>query len=159
MEHVQRRAKGRRGQARSEPQPFSSGSALPSGNWPGTTFGVERVTGIGGFFFRARDPEALSLWYQTHLGIDPVPSGPGQRPWTQQAGVTAFSPFAADTDYFGDAQKQWMLNFRVGDLPAMVAQLRAAGIEVTADAEPSPYGAFARLHDPDGNPIELWQPP
>jgi glyoxylase I family protein len=116
---------------------------------PGTE--REKVSGIGGLFFRAHDPEALGRWYQEHLGISsPV--------WQQEAGPTAFSPSSETTKYFGDPQKVWMVNFRVQDLDKMVAQLRAAGIEVKLDPQSSPYGRFARLHDPEGNPIELWQP-
>lgn len=79
-------------------------------------------------------------------------------PWKQEAGPTAFNPFPHDTPYFGDASRVWMVNFRVRDLDAMVAQLRAAGIVVELDREVYPNGRFARLHDPEGNPIELWQP-
>jgi glyoxylase I family protein len=115
---------------------------------------MERVTGIGGFFFRAKDPKALALWYQQHLGI----STSGEHGWQQEAGTTAFTPFKETSDYFGDASKVWMLNFRVRDLDKMAAQLQAAGIAVKVDPQSYPYGRFARLHDPEGNPIELWQP-
>ena len=119
---------------------------------------MHRVTGIGGFFFRAKNPEALAQWYKEHLGIDLVPSDYSQKPWSQEAGPTVFAPFPVDSDYFGDAAKQWMINFRVNDLDGMVGQLRAAGITVTVDPEKHPNGRFARLHDPEGNPIELWEP-
>lgn len=119
---------------------------------------MEKVTGFGGFFFRAKDPGALALWYQDHLGIDPVPSGPGQEPWKPDGGTCAFAPFPADTTYFGNATQPWMLNFRVASLDAMIAQLRAAGVAVEPNPETYPYGRFARLHDPEGNPIELWEP-
>jgi glyoxylase I family protein len=118
---------------------------------------MEKVAGIGGFFFRAHDPEALSRWYLDHLGIDPTPKSKDARVWQQEAGPTVFSPFPENTKYFGDPQKMWMVNFRVRDLEKMVAQLKAAGIEVKvypADAT----GHFAHLHDPEGNPLELWQP-
>ena len=119
---------------------------------------MQRVTGIGGFFFRAKDPAALSQWYKEHLGIDVVPADYTQQPWSQQGGPTVFAPFPQDTDYFGDPAQGWMLNFRVGDLDAMVKQLRATGIAVAVDPEEYPNGRFARLHDREGNPIELWQP-
>jgi predicted enzyme related to lactoylglutathione lyase len=119
---------------------------------------MERVTGIGGLFFRAHDPRALSDWYDKHLGVTPVPKRHNDPVWQQEAGPTAFSPFPETTDYFGDRQKGWMLNFRVRDLDKMVAQLQAAGIAVKVDPQSSPVGRFARLHDPEGNPIELWQP-
>ena len=118
----------------------------------------EKVIGIGGLFFRAHDPKALGLWYLQHLGIALTPTSEGAPVWEQEAGPTVFSPFPETTGYFGDPNKVWMVNFRVHDLDKMVAQLRTAGIEVK-DPESYPnIGRFARLHDPEGNPIELWQP-
>jgi len=119
---------------------------------------MERVTGFGGLFFRAKDPLAMGRWYQEHLGVDPVPSYYAQKPWWQEAGPTVFAPFPEDTEYFGNKNQGWMINFRVEDLEAMVAQLRASGIEVAVDPEVHPNGRFARLQDPEGNPIELWEP-
>ncbi len=113
------------------------------------------VTGIGGFFFRARDPQALQGWYATHLGVGSAPYGA----WDTLSGPSVFAPFAADTDYFA-ADRQWMLNLRVDDLDALTAALRTAGIEVITRPEwdmPG-VGRFARIHDPEGNPVELWQP-
>jgi glyoxylase I family protein len=118
----------------------------------------ERVQGIGGFFFRSRDPKALAEWYQRHLGIDPTPTDYKQPEWQQAAGPTVFAPFPIDTQYFGSPQQTWMVNFRVRNLVAMVAQLRASSIAVELDAAVYPNGRFARLHDPDGNPVELWEP-
>lgn len=119
---------------------------------------MQRVTGIGGLFFRAKDPAATAAWYKEHLGIELAPSDYGQRPWAQEAGPTVLAPFPVESEYFGDAAKQWMVNFRVRDLDAMVEQLRAAGIDVVVDEEIYPNGRFARLHDPEGNPLELWEP-
>lgn len=119
---------------------------------------MEKVTGIGGFFFRARDPKSLSQWYDDHLGVSPVPSDSSQQPWHQDAGTTAFAPFPEPSKYFGDAAKVWMLNFRVRNLDAMADQLHGAGIHVEIDPQKYPNGRFARLHDPEGNPIELWEP-
>lgn len=119
---------------------------------------MEKVTGIGGVFFRSNNPAALSQWYKDHLGIDLTPEDYSRKPWSQEAGPTVFAPFPRDTDYFGRAEQQWMLNFRVSDLDAMVAQLRTAKIDVVVDPETYPNGRFARLHDPEGNPIELWEP-
>lgn len=115
------------------------------------------VSGIGGVFFRARNPEALNAWYRDTLGIV---SGGGGPPWHQDAGYTVFAPFKADTDYFGNPDKQWMINFRVTDLDALLAHLRTKGIEVLTDPEwdVPEIGRFARIHDPEGNPIELWEP-
>lgn len=119
---------------------------------------MQRVTGIGGLFFRARDPATLARWYQDHLGVTVTPTSYGEAPWQQEAGPTVFQPFPGETDYFGDARQMWMVNFRVRDLDAMVAQLRAAGVEVSVDPQAYPNGRFARAHDPEGNPVELWQP-
>ncbi len=118
----------------------------------------ERVAGIGGMFFRAHDPKSLAQWYQDHLGVFVTPQSSSDPVWNQQAGPTSFSPFPEKSHYFGDDTKQWMINFRVGDLEKMAAQLGAAGIVVKVDPTAYPYGRFARLHDPEGNPIELWQP-
>ena len=114
---------------------------------------MQKVTGIGGVFFRAREPKALKAWYAEHLGVDGAPV------WHQARGYTVFEPFAADTDYF-PSERQWMINFRVDDLGAMTAQLEAAGITVETRTEwdMPEVGKFARIHDPEGNPIELWEP-
>jgi predicted enzyme related to lactoylglutathione lyase len=114
------------------------------------------VSGIGGVFFRAEHPDALTQWYKTHFGV----TMEGYEPWRQAAGPTVFMPFAADTDHW-PAARQWMINFRVEDLDALLASLRQAGIAVRTDpAWDSPEtGRFARVEDPEGNPIELWEPP
>ncbi len=118
---------------------------------------MERVTGIGGFFFRAQDPEALSIWYEQHLGIMRPPATYEEGSWWQDEGPTVFAPFPADTEYFKRPQQMWMINFRVRDLDVMVAQLRAVGIAVEVDPTEHPNGRFAHTQDPEGNPIELWQ--
>ena len=118
---------------------------------------MERVQGIGGLFFRAKDPKVLAKWYDDHLGISVVPDDYGKSPWHQAAGPTVFAPFAADTDYFGQAEQSWMINFRVGNLDAMLAQLKAAGINAEIEGD-FPNGRFAKLTDPEGNPIQLWEP-
>ncbi len=119
---------------------------------------AERVLGLGGLFFRSRDPKKLAQWYQLHLGIDPTPTDYGQKVWQQEAGPTVFAPFPMDTDYFGSPQQGWMANYRVRSLDAMVAQLQKSNIDVKVDPATYPNGRFARLHDPEGNPIELWEP-
>lgn len=119
---------------------------------------MEKVDGIGGLFFRAREPKALAVWYSEHLGVGLTPTDYNQPAWRQEAGETVFEPFAFDTQYFGRPEQQWMLNFRVRDLAAMVKQLESAGIAVEVDIEEYPNGFFARLQDPEGNPIQLWQP-
>jgi predicted enzyme related to lactoylglutathione lyase len=119
---------------------------------------MERVLGVGGFFFRAKDPKALAKWYEDNLGIPPVPTKYGMPSWETDAGTTVFAPFAKDTSYFGDPAQQWMINFRVRDLDKMAAQLRAGGIAVEVDPQRYPNGRFAQLKDIEGNPIQLWQP-
>ena len=119
---------------------------------------MERITGIGGFFFRAQDPAALAVWYEAHFGITQTPTSYDEECWSQDAGPTVFAPFPADTEYFKRPQQMWMINFRVRDLDALVAQLRNAGITVEVDPETYPNGRFAHTQDPEGNPIELWQP-
>lgn len=113
---------------------------------------MAKATGIGGIFFRSSDTEALARWYETHLGVSGF--------WEQEAGMTVFAPFKQTTDYF-PAAKQWMINFRVDDLDRLVAALEAAGIAVETRAEwnTPDTGRFARIADPEGNPIELWEPP
>ncbi|MCB0187472.1 MAG: VOC family protein [Caldilineaceae bacterium] len=119
---------------------------------------MERITGIGGFFFRAQDPAALAAWYEEHFGIMQVPQEYGDGCWWQDEGPTVFAPFPVDTEYFKRPDQMWMINFRVRDLDALVAQLRSAGITVEVDSETYPNGRFAHTQDPEGNPIELWQP-
>jgi predicted enzyme related to lactoylglutathione lyase len=110
------------------------------------------VTGIGGFFFRCDDPDALAAWYRTHLGV-------GGFDWRQAEGPTVLAPFKRSSDYFA-ADKPFMLNLRVSDLDALLHDLAAADISVVTNPEwDSPeMGRFARIHDPEGNPIELWEP-
>lgn len=122
------------------------------------------VDGIGGLFFRAKDPDALNLWYREHLGV-----GAGcvaddraeanEWMWMTNGGPVVFAPFKADTDYFA-ADKAFMINFRVRGLDEMLEKLRGAGIAVRTDPEwdQPGVGRFARVHDPEGNAIELWEP-
>lgn len=122
---------------------------------------MERVIGLGGVFFRSKDPARLRSWYREHLGVDVDEYGatlhwdtpqPDDRPYT------AWSPFSADTSYFNEGQPM-MVNFRVRDLDAMQAQLRAAGVEVLDKVEDSEFGRFGWCVDCEGHRVELWQPP
>ncbi len=117
-----------------------------------------QVTGFGGFFFRADDPKALAAWYRENLGIKPVPDTYEEDPWQQEAGPTVFAPFPKTSTSFGDVDKGFTLNFRTRDLDALVAHLRAKGSVVTVDEKIYPNGRFAGLDDPEGNPIQLWEP-
>jgi glyoxylase I family protein len=114
------------------------------------------AVGIGGVFFRADNPQLLQDWYAKNLGV----ALNDTYQWMQQAGPTVFMPFARDTDYF-PAAKQWMINFRVNDLDALISALRKAEVEVITnpDWDSADTGQFARICDPEGNPIELWEPP
>ncbi|GGI84288.1 glyoxalase [Polymorphobacter multimanifer] len=123
------------------------------------------VVGIGGLFFRAGDPDALALWYRIHLhigaGCNADAAGPvDEWSWMTHGGPTVFAPFKADSDYF-PADKAFMLNLRVEGLEALLASLAEAGIaaETRAEWDSPEVGRFARIHDPEGNPIELWEPP
>ncbi len=117
---------------------------------------AERVDGIGGVFFRARDPDGLRAWYAEHLGIDMEEYG---TTFTAKDGdQTVWAPFAADTEYFGSAAQQLMVNFRVRDLDAMLDQLRSAGVRVDEHVHEIEYGRFGWAVDPEGNRFELWEP-
>jgi len=122
------------------------------------------VLGIGGLFFRARDPDALTAWYRDVLGVGAgCASGdtdPSEWYWQAQGGETVFAPFKADTDYFA-ADKQFMINLRVAGLDALVARLDGLGVaaERRAEWDDPATGRFARIHDPEDNAIELWEPP
>jgi glyoxylase I family protein len=120
---------------------------------------VPRVTGIGGFFFRARDPEALNRWYAEHFGVVMIDSRDYDDPgWFADRGEIVFSAFSPDSDAFGAPEKTWKINFRVEDLDGIVAKLRAAGIPVEPHDRSYPNGRFAELSDPEGNRIQLWEP-
>jgi predicted enzyme related to lactoylglutathione lyase len=120
---------------------------------------MERVLGFGGVFFKARDPKALAAWYREHLG---VPLEAGQTHGIFQSGgpgeMTVWSTFPADTKYFGSGPAPFMFNYRVRNLDAMLAQLRAAGAQVDERIEDYDYGRFGWAADPEGNRFELWEP-
>ncbi|WP_225899877.1 VOC family protein [Croceicoccus gelatinilyticus] len=124
-----------------------------------------RVLGMGGLFFRSSDPDALAAWYKEHLGVGPGCGVADGHPaadwfWFPEAGAMVFQPFKADSDYFA-ADKAFMINLRVSGLDALVVRLADRGIAAERrDEWDSPEtGRFARIHDPDGNAIELWEPP
>ena len=127
---------------------------------------VKHVLGVGGIFFKAQDPEKLAAWYKEHLGLDVEDYGGVTFREEQNSDVTprrqaflVWSPFAADTDYFAPSSKPFMINFRVRDLDQLLAKLRAEGVTVDEKAEKSEFGYFGWAMDPEGNRIELWEPP
>ena len=119
---------------------------------------MARVTGIGGVFQRAGHTETLRAWYAEHLGIDLADWGGKPFEWTP-GGSTTWAIFDSDTEYFGRPEQAFMVNFRVADLDALLAQLSAAGIEVIGSPEASEQGRFAWAVDPEGTRFELWEPP
>lgn len=123
---------------------------------------MKRVTGIGGIFFKSADPKALSAWYRDHLGLDVSDWGGAIFPWGgdgNPTGMTIWSPFAQDTDYMAPGTAAFMINFRVADLDGLLDALRAEGCNVVDRTERSEQGAFGWVIDPEGNKVELWQPP
>ena len=125
---------------------------------------MKRVTGIGGVFFKSKDPKALAEWYRVHLGLDVEEWGGVAFKWVTPenpsgTGSTVWSPFKEDTDYFAPSQAAFMVNYRVENLHALLAALREEGCKVEDKVEESDYGKFGWVTDPEGNKVELWQPP
>jgi catechol 2,3-dioxygenase-like lactoylglutathione lyase family enzyme len=119
---------------------------------------MKRVTGIGGIFFKSKDPKALGAWYKTHLGIDVQPWGGAAFEW-DAPGTTAWNLFPGDAKKFTPGTASFMVNYRVADLQALLAALRSEGVRVEEKVEDTEYGKFGWVIDPEGNKIELWQPP
>lgn len=124
---------------------------------------MKRVTGIGGVFFKAKDPKALGEWYRTHLGLQVEEWGGVAFRWADDGriaqGTTIWSPFKEDTTYFAPSAASFMVNYRVDDLHALLAKLREEGCAVDDKVDESEYGKFGWVMDPEGNKLELWQPP
>ena len=125
---------------------------------------MKRVTGLGGLFFKSDDPEKLYQWYEKHLGIARAGQGPVLFNWREtedpaRTGTTVWAVFPRDSKYFDPSRAGFMMNFRVADLDGLLKKLRTEGIEVDSHSEDSDYGGFAWIMDPDGNRIELWEPP
>lgn len=124
---------------------------------------MQRVTGIGGIFFKSADPKALAAWYRDHLGLDVADWGGAVFQWGgegSEAGMTIWSPFAQDSDKMKPGSASFMLNFRVADLDALLAALRAEGCNVMDETDTaSGFGKFGWVIDPEGNKVELWEPP
>ena len=127
---------------------------------------MERVIGLGGIFFKSKDPARLSAWYRKHLGLNvedwggvTFQEGAGSQLQPLRKSFTLWSPFPDDTDYFRPSEKSYMINFRVHDLHAVLAELRQEGVEVDEKTDESEFGKFGWILDPDGTRIELWEPP
>jgi len=125
---------------------------------------MKRVTGVGGIFFNAKDPVALRTWYQKHLGIDVQEWGGTAFRWADDAGnptagTTVWSIGGADGDHFAPSTSSFMINYRVADLQALLRALRSEGCNVLEKTDDSDYGKFGWVMDPEGNKVELWQPP
>ena len=125
---------------------------------------MKRVTGIGGVFFKAKDPKALAEWYRKHLGLEVEEWGGVAFRWKTAdnptgTGSTVWSPFKDDTTYFAPSTASFMVNYRVQDLHAVLSALREEGCSVEDKVEESEYGKFGWVMDPEGNKLELWQPP
>lgn len=126
---------------------------------------MKKVTGIGGIFFKCKDPKAINEWYKTHLGFDTSPYGTSFE-WQQidsasgatKKGVTQWSPFAENTKYFEPSTRDFMINYRVENLEALVEQLKNEGVTIVDKIEDSEYGKFVHVLDVEGNKVELWEP-
>jgi predicted enzyme related to lactoylglutathione lyase len=119
---------------------------------------VAKAVGVGGVFLKSNDPKALSAWYKTHLGIGRVDDQTLTFDGPESTGMTLFAHFPVDSSYFGGGPQQAMLNFRVDDLDALLAQLGDAGVRIDPKREDYSYGRFGWIWDPEGNRVELWQP-
>lgn len=123
---------------------------------------MKKVTGIGGIFFKCKDPKAIHQWYKTHLGFDTTPYGTSFK-WKQEdnptkEGLTQWAPFAADTKYFEPSAKDFMINYRVENLEDLVVALKDENVTIVDQIETYDYGKFIHILDPEGNKIELWEP-
>jgi predicted enzyme related to lactoylglutathione lyase len=137
-------------------------SYAPDGFVPTLESWMKRVTGIGGVFFKAADPKALAEWYRLHLGLEVEEWGGTAFRWgnpENPSGTTAWSPFPEDTTYFAPSRSSFMVNYRVADLDGLLALLKAEGCDVEEQVQQSEYGKFGWVMDPEGNKVELWQPP
>ena len=123
---------------------------------------MKKVTGIGGIFFKSKDPKAVNEWYKTHLGFDTTPYGTSFE-WRDledpaKKGLTQWNPFAESTTYFAPSLKDFMINYRVENIEALVAELKNEGVTIVDNIEDSDYGKFVHIIDIEGNKIQLWEP-
>jgi predicted enzyme related to lactoylglutathione lyase len=125
---------------------------------------MARVTGVGGIFLKAQKPDLLAAWYQTHLGMTPAPYCGVDFEWREKEspetlGKTVWSLFPMNTEYFGPGSQQAMVNYRVDDLDGLLLKLEEAGVEIDLQRLDGEFGRFAWFVDPEGNRVELWEPP
>jgi predicted enzyme related to lactoylglutathione lyase len=120
---------------------------------------MKRVTGIGGIFFKAKDAPALQAWYKRHLGIDVTEWGGAIFPWNDPSGMTVWTAFPEDADKFDATKASFMINYRVEDLVALAAVLKEEGVTIHGELQDTEYGKFLAVIDPEGNQVELWEPP
>lgn len=120
---------------------------------------MAKAVGIGGLFLKCSDPKALGKWYAEHLGIADQGGGSLGFDGPESVGMSVFAHFPADTKYFGEGAQQVMVNFRVDDLDALLEKLAGAGVKIDPKRDDHEYGKFAWIWDPEGNRVELWQPP
>lgn len=123
---------------------------------------MKRVTGIGGIFFKSKDPKNITAWYEKHLGLNTNPYG-AMFEWYEghdntKKGETQWAPFAETTNYFAPSAKDFMINYRVENLEALVEVLKTEGVTIVDDIQSEGYGKFVHILDPEGNKIELWEP-
>ena len=123
---------------------------------------MKKVTGIGGIFFKSKDPKAINEWYKTHLGFNTTPFGTNFE-WREmddstKKGITVWNPFEDNTKYFDPSKKDFMINYRVENLEALVEELKKADVTIVDKIETYDYGKFVHIMDPEGNKIELWEP-
>ncbi len=124
---------------------------------------MQRVTGIGGIFFKSKDPEKITEWYKKHLGIKPGKDGSVAFEWLEkeeplEVGCTVWSPFKKETKYFDPGKSEFMINYRVENLEKLLEELKKEGVTIIGDIEEYEYGKFGWIMDPEGNKIELWEP-
>ena len=123
---------------------------------------MKRAIGIGGIFFKCKDPEAVNAWYRKHLGFKVNEYGSlfqgREHDDPERETLLQWAPFKADTDYFNPSEKPFMLNYRVDDLETLLPVLKKEGVEVVGEIQSFPYGKFAHIMDPEGNKVELWEP-
>ena len=122
---------------------------------------MKKVTGIGGVFFKSKDPKATNEWYKTHLGFDTTPYGTSFK-WLEaddsaKEGITQWNPFAENTKYFEPSEKDFMINYRVENLDALVEELKKENVTIVDEIEDTDYGKFVHIMDPEGNKIQLWE--